>query len=304
MKISDAQLSTRFWLSASAWLAMLVISELPDILWKTIAHRIPEWLVLAKLGFLILFFMGCRLWRALRPLRSYALVLMVFQAALILSGQLESAAGWRSFWDHTASSFTLTYLPVFIRDCGVMLVVLGVLWWLKGHRRAFYLVEGEPGAPIEPVRWLGIKPGESWRVFGWIFALAAAAVVMIPTVAGAGLTAGIWLRTMVFLPAALLFAAVNAFNEEIYFRLSLLATLPEAIGRRQALLINVVFFGLAHYLYGSPPGAIGFVMTAFLAWLLGKSILETNGLLWAWFIHFLPDVVIFLSYATAWVQRS
>jgi hypothetical protein len=43
-------------------------------------------------------------------------------------------------------------------------------------------------------------------------------------------------------------------------------------------------------------------MTGFLAWLLGKSVLETKGLLWAWFIHFLPDVVIFYSYAIAWMQ--
>ena len=43
-------------------------------------------------------------------------------------------------------------------------------------------------------------------------------------------------------------------------------------------------------------------MTAFLAWLIGKSILETKGLFWGWFIHFLPDVVIFASYAIAWYQ--
>jgi hypothetical protein len=30
---------------------------------------------------------------------------------------------------------------------------------------------------------------------------------------------------------------------------------------------------------------------------MGKSILETRGLAWAWFIHFVPDVVIFFSYA-------
>jgi hypothetical protein len=67
-------------------------------------------------------------------------------------------------------------------------------------------------------------------------------------------------------------------------------------------LINAVFFGLAHYLYGSPPGVIGFLMTGFLAWLLGKSMLETKVLFWAWFIHFFADVIIFASYAISWVQ--
>jgi hypothetical protein len=43
-------------------------------------------------------------------------------------------------------------------------------------------------------------------------------------------------------------------------------------------------------------------MTGFLAFLLGKSMLETRGLTWPWFIHFLPDTVIFFSYTVVFVQ--
>jgi membrane protease YdiL (CAAX protease family) len=63
-----------------------------------------------------------------------------------------------------------------------------------------------------------------------------------------------------------------------------------------------VFFGLGHWLYGSPPGFIGFLMVGFLAWLLGKAMLETRGFLWPWLIHFVPDAVIFFSYALLFVQ--
>jgi hypothetical protein len=31
----------------------------------------------------------------------------------------------------------------------------------------------------------------------------------------------------------------------------------------------------------------------FLGWILAKSMLETRGLAWAWFIHFVQDVAIF-----------
>jgi len=110
------------------------------------------------------------------------------------------------------------------------------------------------------------------------------------------------LQALPLLPAALFFAAINAFNEEIYFRTSLLSTLPEVIGRSQAMLISITLFGLAHYLYGSPPGIVGFLMTGFLAFLLGKSMLETRGFIWPWFIHFLPDAVIFFSYAVVFMQ--
>ena len=32
-------------------------------------------------------------------------------------------------------------------------------------------------------------------------------------------------------------------------------------------------------------GVVGCLMTGLLAWLMGKNILETKGLGWAWFIH-------------------
>jgi len=153
------------------------------------------------------------------------------------------------------------------------------------------------------VRWLGIRQGESWRTFGWIFALAAGLGVLIPTALGLRLSAEVLLRALPLLPAVLLFAAVNAFTEEVYFRASFLATLPDVIGRGHALLMTAVFFGLAHYLGGSPPGVVGVAMTGFLAFLLGKAMLETRGMLWAWFIHFVPDVVIFASYAVLFVQK-
>jgi hypothetical protein len=59
---------------------------------------------------------------------------------------------------------------------------------------------------------------------------------------------------------------------------------------------------MAHYIYGSPPGIIGFLMTAFLAWLIGKSIMETKGFAAAWIIHFAPDVIIFFFYALLWFK--
>jgi len=164
------------------------------------------------------------------------------------------------------------------------------------------LVKGELGAPIEPVRWLGIRKGESWRQFGWIFAFVAGLCVSIPVLLSLHPSPGALSRAAPLLPAVFLFAAVNAFNEEVYFRSSFLTTLKDILGKNQTLMISSVFFGMAHYLYGSPPGVIGFLMTGFLAWLLGKSMLETRGFFWPWLIHFVPDVAVFASYAISWVR--
>jgi membrane protease YdiL (CAAX protease family) len=104
-------------------------------------------------------------------------------------------------------------------------------------------------------------------------------------------------QSISLLPFASLFAAMNALGEELTFRAPLLATSHEIIGRQSALWMTSIYFGLAPYLYGDPSGMIGFLLTAFIAYLLGKSMLETRGIFWAWFIHFMADIPIFLLYA-------
>jgi membrane protease YdiL (CAAX protease family) len=298
--ILNPNLSQKRQLIFSAWLSILLVSDLPDIISHAIFGQVPAWLFGAKTSFLVLFSGLCLLWKHLRPLRPYAFVMVVFYAALLVSEWIGTSAWWVGLADGTQSSFTLAYLKLYIRDTGVAVAVIATLWIVKRRRSEFFLVRGHLTAPIEPIRWLGIREGESWRTFGWIFAFVAALCVAVPTLLTVSPSSTVLLRAVPLIPACFLFAGINAFNEEVYYRTSLLATLPQVIGRTHAMLMNVVFFGLAHYLYGSPPGVIGFLMTGFLAWLLGKSILETKGLFWAWFIHFLPDVVIFFSYALAW----
>ena len=294
----------RRWLILSAWFSILMVSDLPDIIFNYASGQVPSWLFAAKTGFLVLFLGACFIGKNLRLLRPYAVVMVVFYAALTASEWVKSSAWWVGLINvEKQPSFGLNYVRPYLRDIGVTLLVIAALWVVKRNRREFFLVRGQLNAPIEPISWLGIRSGESWRAFGWIFALVAALGVAIPTFLAIRPSPEEFLRASELLPAILLFAAINAFNEEIYFRATLLSTLPQVIGKNNALLINVAFFGLAHYLYGSPPGVTGFLMTGFLAFLLGKSMLETKGFLWPWFIHFLPDVVIFLSYAVTWLRQ-
>ncbi|MBN2430887.1 MAG: CPBP family intramembrane metalloprotease [Acidobacteria bacterium] len=290
------------WLILAAWLSLLLISDLPDIVWTYLSGPLPPWLAGAKTAAIAAFLLLCLAWSALRPLWRFALVMLVFCLALRLSAWVREAAWFQDRFLGPSPSFSTGYLGVYILDLGVAAGVIAALWLVKRHRREFFLVKGQPGAPIGPVRWLGIRPGQSWRTFGWIFAGVAGLGVLIPTALEVQPSLDLLGRAWPLLPFVLLFAAVNAFTEEVYFRLSLLATLTDIVGKNHALLLNVVFFGLAHYLHGSPPGIMGFLMTGFLAWLLGKSILETRGLLWAWFIHFVPDVVIFAFYAILYVK--
>jgi hypothetical protein len=281
---------------------MLVVSDLPDMLITWMGGTIPAWLFWGKTGVLAGFLVLTLLWKAIRPLWHYAVALLVLFLALGLTNLLRSTAWFQGTFNYKGVPFFTGYMALMTLDILVALVVIAALWLMKRDRKAFFLTRGRMDAPIEPIRWLGIKSGESWKTFGWIFAGCAALAVFIPTILGIAPSGVTILKALPLLPAAVLFAAINAFTEEAYFRASLLSTLHETIGKTQTLLLTVVFFGLAHWLYGSPPGVIGFLMTGFLAFLMGKSMLETKGMLWPWIIHVFPDIVIFFSYALLYVR--
>jgi len=103
------------------------------------------------------------------------------------------------------------------------------------------------------------------------------------------------------IPVAVLIAVINAFNEEFTLRAAPLSRLWFTLGKQQALMITTVFFGLGHF-YGVPSGILGVLLSGFLGWFLGKSMLETKGFFWAWLIHFIPDVFIFTFFALSIVN--
>ena len=111
----------------------------------------------------------------------------------------------------------------------------------------------------------------------------------------------IWLKVVPILPSILFYAALNSFNEEITYHSPLLATLEPIGGSRQALWMAAYFFGIAHY-FGTPGGILGGMASIFMGWILVKGMVETRGLFWTWWIHFLSDIAIFLFLAAALLQ--
>ena len=163
-------------------------------------------------------------------------------------------------------------------------------------RHDYFLVKGELGAPVEPVRWLGIKKPVPWTHFGRTLAIIITLITLVFLAIGIRPSLSIIIAAIPLLPFVLFFAALNSFNEELPYRAALLSQLLPHVGKRQALLLTSVLFGIGHF-YGVPSGMIGVLMAGLFAWLLGKSMVETHGFFWAWFIHFLQDVVIFAFFA-------
>jgi membrane protease YdiL (CAAX protease family) len=286
-------------LTILAWVVTLLVSTVPDILMDKLAGGIPAWLTDAKLGLLLVLILACFFLKALRPLYNFLLVMFAFFTLFELLPLVNfTLPGLQALFGN--SVFDVRMQAEQIGKLAVSIAMILVLLWLGRGRLDLFLRGGDLRAPIEPVRVLGFPKPEPWTKFGllWGFCISGAlAVVFYLGARPGGVTL---LKVLPILPSILFYAVLNSFNEEITFRVPMLATLEPVGGSRQALWISAFFFGIAHY-FGTPGGILGGILSIFMGWILGKAMLETRGLLWAWWIHFLSDVVIFFFLTVALV---
>lgn len=276
----------------AAWITVLVTMLFPIVLQEIFHYRVSEDLNFGFGGTIVLagFFLTW-VWRAIRPLRPFfGLFLVLIAAQWLILTRLDQVPLIERWLTHP--SFNV-YMPVELSlKLLVTLIIIAFMFLVKKDRRAFFLAIGDPAAPVEPVKWLGVKREERWNKFGWWLALFLSLGTLTFLLLAGRPSGDMVVRALPFLPVVLLAAALNAFNEEMTYKASFLAVLEGAVGQRQSLWLMAALFGLAHF-YGIPYGIIGVLLATFLGWLLGKSMLETRGMLWAWFLHFLQDVLIF-----------
>ena len=285
-----------------AWIAMLVVSTLPVIILQEIFHISVPYIsrMVISLIFLLLMLALTFVWPSVRVLREYFIVFIILAAAeWFVYNVLGNLPAIQSYLDAKAfvpgmfATQTLRMIVTLIMFAGLMLI--------KRRREAFYLVKGDLGATADPIPLIMTKP-EPWTRLG----RALSVFISLGTLAFLLLAAGPSLiaqynngsldelvKSMILLiPAVLLFAAMNAFSEELTYKASFLSVLYDPVGKQQALLLMAAYFGIGHY-YGIPYGIVGVIMAGILGWLLGKSMVETKGFMWAWFVHFLQDILIF-----------
>jgi hypothetical protein len=289
-------------LTGLAWAATLLVSSLPDIIWDTWTGAVPAWLWGAKLSLLLTFGLAALIVDPLRPLRNYFLIMAAMFGLSELRGRLNfSLDGLQRLFG--GSVFDQRMQAEQIGKLAVALAVMATLFALGYRRRSAFLARGELRAPIEPVRLLGFPKADPWPRFGlqWAAYIAlglAAALYLTQRPNGATL-----LKVVPILPSILFYAALNAFNEEVTYRVPMLATLEPIGGSRQAMWMAAYFFGIAHY-FGTPGGIVGAIVSIFMGWILGKAMVETRGLFWSWWIHVLSDVVIFIFLAATLIEKG
>jgi membrane protease YdiL (CAAX protease family) len=284
-----------------AWITLLVASLLPNILTYELTGTIPNWLVWAKPAAVAALIGTTLVWKQVRPLRNFFLILLALYGAEQLPVVLETTTSWRAWFGGTDASFARSMAGTQLGRLLVSLAMIVALLVL-GYRRAdFFLTKGQLDAPIEPVRWLGFPKPEPWTRFGAMWSGFIALGLLAFLLAFGHPSWATFVVAAPLLPAVALFAAMNAFSEEMTYRAPLLAGLEPVLGARQAVSIAALFFGIGHY-FGVPYGIIGVAMASFLGWLLGKAMVETRGFFWAWSIHFVQDILIFAFMAAGSIR--
>lgn len=277
----------------AAWVIVMITSQLPKVIMQEIfGHSVsPELQFVISLTVALAGLLATLIWKTLRGLRlllGFLIALVVIE--YLVFNYLDRLPFYQQWL--ADSSFNVYMLAEQSLRLIVTLLIISVLLLMGKKLRDFYLTKGNTSAPVEPVRWLGVKQGEHWNKFGLIlcFFISLGTLAFLFIAGQPSLDSLI--RALPFMPVVLLAAALNALNEEMTYKASLLSVLEGPVGSQQALLMVAFYFGIGHF-YGIPYGVVGVLLAAFLGWILAKSMLETRGLFWAWFIHFLQDVWIF-----------
>jgi membrane protease YdiL (CAAX protease family) len=284
-------------LSIFTWAVVLLVSDLPNAIWSAVNGTPPDWLFWAKLILLLVISMISLAWKPLQPVRNYFILLFVLMLSLKGMSWLMATSAYKHWQDQV--SWVAAMAGFQLLKLAVAFIMIAVLLLMGKKRRDFFLTRGQLDAPIRPRKpeEQATKRSISWGNLGMILGLCIAPLTLLFFGLNDLPSAEVLTKVLPIIPAALLFAATNAFSEETQFRAALLGDLQKALGPSQAIWLTATFFGFAHYFGGAPDGIPGVLITGLLGALFAKCMLGSKGIVVPWFIHFCQNAVIYTFWA-------
>jgi len=276
----------------------LVASPIGIIPWRTLGIGEPFWYPWVFGVALLVLLFTTMIVQPLKPLRRFAFIIVViffmgygggWNWGLI--GFVRSAEFWAT-WAVQAPKGVFD-ISLHLLRLTPAAIILSFLLLTGRTRQHFFLVKGDPYAILEKSSLVSTRKPEPWIKIALIFTLVFVSVAVLFMVGAYGVSGETFASNWPLIPVVLLIAMMNGFNEEFTLRAAPLGELEPVIGKSNSLKTTAAYFGLGHY-YGFPSGVIGVILSGFLGWFLGKSMLETKGLYVAWLVHFLTDVPIFM----------
>ena len=276
---------------AIAWVVVLLVSSLSDILWFELTGAVPVWLFWLKLGLLSGLILLSWLWNPIQALRPFFIMLLGIMSLMWVKTWLLDSSAWMA-WQN-GQSFTAVTLTAQLVEAGVALLLIGLLFLLRKRRQRFFLVIGDMNAKVEPIKWSGQKsPSPLWS-FGLVFTLVVIVGQFFMFILPLSPASDTLRQLMPLIPVILLLAASNGVTEEIIYRAAPISPVYEVVGKANAIWMAAILFGLSHYIGGSPAAIPGFLITAILGWFFGKCMLDSQGFFWPWLFHSLQDILPF-----------
>lgn len=145
--------------------------------------------------------------------------------------------------------------------------------------------------------------GTSWLVVGFIMTVLFAVVtyLMVASSFSKLVDRTAFLKKFGFW--IVLFAALNALSEELIYRGALIFVLEGSWPAWQIALLSAILFSVAH-IRGQVNGVFVLLGSAVVGWCLAHAVLQTQGLFWAWCVHFVQDIFIFAAFIAQGVDEE
>jgi hypothetical protein len=272
-----------------AW-AIVLLLTVPEIILRAFMRVDTSWMLLARIGLLAGSFALTFVWPLVRPLRGMLVVFLVIYVAeawLFLTAIPQS----QIYRDIIGDDPNLAFFGERLMRIGAVLVMFVVLLSMGFRRRDLYLTVGDLKATAEPTRLKIPHKPQPWTTFGRNYAIISVGLLLfflIPALKPslANFTVGL----LLFAAGC---AAMNSFAEEFLYRSALIPQVLPLFGKGATLMLVPAWFGLAHY-FGVPNGLTGVLLAGVGGWFFAKSMIETRGIAWAWFLHFLADFTVYL----------
>ena len=216
------------------------------------------------------------------------ILVVVYTVFILLSSQLLKTTKLFLVSQNEYVNFQFNYQFLLL---AITLLSLTVTYYLNKENFLNYFRIGDISIPAKELKLFGIKANDSWLKTGIslsIFISLATATFMYFQLKQVQIN---WTQLQSGIFWILLFSLTNSFGEEMIYRMGIVSPLKGLLQPMTIFIISAILFGIPH-LAGMPSGLIGATMAGVLGLVLAKSLYETNGLFWAWTIHFLQDVII------------
>jgi len=113
----------------ASWIITLLISILPDVLFRELTGHIPGWLFWSKIGLLTLLLSVGLFWKAAGSLRQYFMVFLVLYLSQWAFGWIGDTPQWKEWFRSSALSTTM--LGNQLLKLGPALILVTAMWIMQ-----------------------------------------------------------------------------------------------------------------------------------------------------------------------------